>query len=229
MRLDYINFDKKITFGEILPKLQLQINHVYIDSGLLASVDPDVIDHASVEDAIDRIFFYVAALGCGDTKEIGLNNLNELGYSGLDASLNVNFEYDKLNSEVKMELGLMMHGMASYTIRTSLPNIYSAEDFANPNNRISNLEFEIQDLGYNESVIDYCTQQSKLETEAYLDLHMQELKKYLSKANVILTDEIYDAYRAFVADKAMLTFSSQPVRLTCNTSTYMKLKIGLLF
>lgn len=199
---DYINFDEKITSGEIFPKLQLQINHIYVDL--------DTSKNDETAGAGEIILSYISALGCGDVKSINDEQLSELGYSGLDGSLNIDFEYDKLNSEATIELGITAHGIGSSSIRTSLSDIYSAEDIASFNKKFSNLELEVQDLGYNQRIIEYCTRKSNLETAAYLDLHMQELKKYLSNANVILSDEIYETYRAFFVDKATIIFRSKP-------------------
>ncbi|MFW5447228.1 MAG: hypothetical protein ACKE8G_03725 [Methylophagaceae bacterium] len=203
--LDYINFEKKLMSGEILPKLQLQINNAYADLDLIKK-----IQGSSDKSAFETINAYVDALGCGDTKTIGSEQLSDLGYSGIDSSLNLNFEYNKSLATVTMEFDYIMHGMSSFLVKTSIPYIYTAEDFANINNKVNNLVFELQDLGYNESIIEHCTLESKLERNAYIEQHLQALKNYLTKANVQFSDDIYDAYRAYFVDKSTLTFTSQP-------------------
>ncbi len=203
--LDYINFEKKLTSGEILPKLQLQINHVYADIDFLKK-----IQDSSDKSAFEKINAYIDALGCGDIKTIGSEQLSDLGYSGIDSSLNLNFEYNKSLATITMNVDYIMHGMAAFLIKTSIPYIYTAQDFANINNKVNNLVFELQDLGYNESIIEHCSLESKLERDAYIEQHLQEFKNYLTKANVQLSDDLYDVYRAYFVDKATLTFSVQP-------------------
>ncbi|MBL1319810.1 MAG: hypothetical protein COA63_001940 [Methylophaga sp.] len=203
--LDYINFEKKLTSGEILPKFQLQINHVYADLDFIKKIQ-DPTDKG----AFEQVNAYIDALGCGDIESLGSEQLADLGYSGIDSSINVNFEYNKSLATVTMEFDYIMHGMSSFLIKTSIPYIYTAQDFANINNKVNNLVFELQDLGYNESIIEHCSLESKLERDAYIEQHLQALKSYLTKANVHLSDDLYAAYRAYFVDKAMLTFSSQP-------------------
>ncbi|PHS24690.1 MAG: hypothetical protein COA83_07560 [Methylophaga sp.] len=203
--LDYINFEKKITSGEILPKLQLQINHLYADLDFIKK-----IQGSSDRSAFETINAYIDALGCGDVKTIGTEQLSDLGYSGLDSSVNLNFEYNKSLATVTMEFDYIMHGMSSFLVKTSIPYIYTAQDFADLNNKVGNLVFELQDLGYNESIIEHCSLESELERDVYIEQHLQQLKNYLTKANIQLSDDLYAAYRAYFVDKATLTFTSQP-------------------
>ncbi|NOQ93196.1 MAG: hypothetical protein GQ547_01020 [Methylophaga sp.] len=200
--LDYLNFEKKIESGEILPKLQLKVNHVYADLNLIVNDDPD--------DA-ELISAYITALSCGEIKEIGSKELPELDYIGIDTSVNLNFEYDKYLSNVEMEFEITLHDMARYSAKLLIPNINSPADLANINTKISSLEFELQDLGYNSRVIEYCVKQNGLKPDVYVDKHIQALKGYVSDANIHLSENIYDAYRAYFVDQASLTIVSQPL------------------
>ena len=203
--LDYINLKQKLTSGEILPKLQLQINHVYADMDWL-----EKDQSSSKANPFEHIVSYIAALGCGDVKALGAEQLSDLGYSGIDSSLNLNFEYNKSLATVTMEFDYIMHGMGAFLVKTSIPYIYSAKDFSNIENKINSLTVQLQDLGYNENIIEYCSLESNLESDAYIDQHLQKLKNYLTKANIELSDELYAAYRAYFVDKATLSFNSQP-------------------
>lgn len=200
--LDYLNFEKKIESGEILPKLQLKVNHVYADLNLIVNDDPD--------DA-ELISAYITALSCGEIKEIGSKELPELDYIGIDTSVNLNFEYDKYLSNVEMEFEITLHDMARYSAKLLIPNINSPADLANINTKISSLEFELQDLGYNSRVIEYCVKKNGLKPDVYVDKHIQALKGYVSDANIHLSENIYDAYRAYFVDQASLTIVSQPL------------------
>lgn len=199
--LDYLNFEKKIESGEILPKLQLKINHVFAGLNLIANDEPDEAELISA---------YITALSCGDIKEIGSKELPELGYAGIDSSIHLNFEHDKYSSEVEMAFEITMHDMARYSAQLLIPNISSSSDLANINTKVSSLEFELQDLGYNNRVIEYCVKQSGLEPDAYIEQHIQALKRYLSDANIHLSKNIYDAYQAHLVEQATLTIVSQP-------------------
>ncbi len=203
--LDYINFEKKLTSGEILPKLQLQINHAYVDMELLQKNQA-----SSKNNAFELIAAYITALGCGDITEIGSEQLTDLGYSAIDSSINLNFEYNKPSATVTMEFDYILHGMSSFLVKTEIPNIYSSKDLANLNNKLNSIVFELQDLGYNNSIIEFCAHESKLEREVYIEQHLQEIKNYLTAANISLSDDLFAAYRSYFVDKSTLTFTSQP-------------------
>lgn len=203
--LDYIDFEEKIASGEIPPKLQLQINHVYADIDLI-----EKSQKTSEKNSFESISSYIAGLGCGDVRSVGVKQLSSLGYSGIDGSINLNFEYDKPRSTVVMEFDYLLHEMGSFLIKTSIPSMYSSEDFSNINNKLNSLTVEIQDLGYNENLIEYCSSEAKVDSKVYIEQHLQKLKNYLTKANIQLSDDLYAAYRAYFADRATLTFTSKP-------------------
>lgn len=198
---DYFNFEKKISSGEIPPKLQLKINHLSADFELLKNKEPE---------DFEQIASYIQALGCGDIKKISHENMSVLGYSEIDGSIKLNFEYSKLASEAKIETKLTLHGMGSYEFKTSIPNIKTVFDFSNEDNKIESLKFIVQDLGYNNNLIEYCTKQSGLSTETYINQHLQKIRSYLADADVSLSEEIFAAYRSYFVDQATLTFSIKP-------------------
>jgi hypothetical protein len=198
---DYFNLEKKISSGEILPKLQLKINHLSADLELLKNEEPE---------PFEQILSYIQTLGCGDIKKISYENMSELGYSELDGSIKLNFEYSKLASEAKIEAKLTFHGMESYAFKTSIPNIKSAVDFIKEDNKIDSSKFIVQDLGYNNNLIEYCSKQSGLSTKKYIKQHLQKLRNYLVDADISLSEEIFAAYRSYFVDQASLTFNIQP-------------------
>ena len=199
--LDYFNFEQKINSGEIPPNLQLAINHVHTDLSLLIKDSPD---------KLDKIADYMAELACSEVELTPSEKLTALGYSGIDSSISVDFEYSELTSEAEVKFELTLHDMARYAVKTSIPNVSSTVGLTNPNGKVSSLEFGIQDLGYNKKLIEYCSNQSGIQPELYVKQHIQALKKYFADASVSFSDSVYDAYRAYLIEQAHVSISSHP-------------------
>ena len=199
--LDYFNFEQKINSGEIPPKLQLAINHVHTDVGLLINDSPD---------KLGIITDYMTELACGEVNLTPSEKLTALGYSGIDSSISIDFEYSRLTSEAEVKFDLILHDMAQYAVKTTIPNVNSTVGLTNPNGKISSLELGIQDLGYNKKLIEYCSNQRGIQPERYVEQHVQALKNYFSDASVSFSDSVYDAYRAYLIEQAHVSISSHP-------------------
>jgi len=199
--LDYFNFEKKINSGEIPTKLQLAINHVRSDLGLLAN---------DSQDKLGVITDYMTDLACNKVKLTPSEKLTALGYSGIDSSISIEFEYSEITSEAEVKFDFILHDMVRYALMTAIPNVTSTVGLTNINSKVSNLELEIQDLGYNQKLIEYCSSQSKVQAEQYVKQHIKALKKYFSDANVSFSPSVYDAYRAYLVEQAHISISSHP-------------------
>lgn len=199
--LDYFNFEQKINSGEIIPKLQLAINHVHTDMGLFINDSPD---------ELGLITDYITELACGEVKLTPNEKLTALGYSGIDSSISIDFEYSELTSEAELKIDLILHDMARYAVNTSIPNVTSTVDLTNLTSNFSDLEFGMQDLGYNQRLIEYCSDQSEVNAELYVKRHIEALKNYFANANVSFSNSVYDAYKSYLIEQAYVSISSHP-------------------
>lgn len=200
---DYIDFNKKYNTHLIPDKLQIKINHAYADSALIDSF-------AEKPGKIERINSYISALGCGEITNIDNEQLLELGYSGLDASINLVYDYNTFTSTIDAVFELELHGMESYSFKTAIPNIKSYIDLTNPESTIKNLEVKVQDLGFNKKLTEYCANKTGLGETLHVDQHVEKLKNYFTKADIKLSDELYTAYHQYMHDQAEITFNFQP-------------------
>jgi small nuclear ribonucleoprotein (snRNP)-like protein len=201
---DFINFEKNITDRKIVPKLQIKLNHAHMD---LKSV-VDMLNYK--QSVFNKILQHVAAQGCGDTKLLTPKYIPELGYTEFDGSINLNYEYDEYSSLVNITFDFIWHDMTSYSFRTSVPNINSYSDFANPNNEVNSFQFVVQDLGYNQRYIEFCSEKSGIDSDEYVDHHIKRLQNYLLQASVSFSDDIYEAYREYLLNDAPVTFDINP-------------------
>lgn len=200
---DYFSLDDKLSAGKIIPKLQLKINH------LKSSVD--TLDlYAQEPDEFEQFMNHVTAQGCGDVEAVDMTLLPELGYSMLDVSLNINFEYLQSERLARFNMDLIAHDMNAVYSSVEIPNIASLKDFADPEIQLGTFNIDVQDLGYSKRVAEYCAQQSDVPVQDYAKHHVEALKSFFANAAIQLSNGIYQAYEAYVAEQAQLTFSIQP-------------------
>jgi ribosome maturation factor RimP len=202
--LDYLDVSKTIDNNEIVKKMQLKVNHAHIDlSFIMEALKQN-------KSTFDRILQRVAAQGCGDIKSINYKYLPEFGYTEFDGSLNLDFEYSDYSSVADVTFDISWHDMTSYSFKTSIPNMKTYYDFYNPENEVIDFELGIQDLGYNERFIKFCSKESGVSLKDYVDYHIDELRKYLSSANVSFSDDIYAAYKSYLSKQSTITFKIKP-------------------
>jgi hypothetical protein len=102
-----------------------------------------------------------------------------------------------------------IHDLTSFSLKGSISNVTSIADFQDPSNLLTKIYFVHQDLGYNKGWIDFCVKKSGVKAENYINHHIEHLKNYLSKANVILSDGLYDTYKASL-NRTEVTFKIMP-------------------
>ena len=202
--MDYLQLQDYINSRQIFPKLQFKVNHARINLDMVN----DVAEARST--LLNRAYNRASAQGCGEVEDIDNDFSRKLKYDELDASLNMDYTYSKDLSKIDIVFDIVVHDMASYSFRTTIPNINTYADFANPDNKVNSFQFETRDLGYNKRLIEYCAQQSGVEYAAYVDHHMEQLRNFLTNANVSFSDELFDAYKAYLADGAMITVNINP-------------------
>jgi len=196
--LDYIDLDKLIRRGEIPPKFQLKINYVHSNLEFLKSLEIS---------SFGKVAAYIAALGCGDIKEITYKYLPKMGYESIDLSAVLDVVQDDLDTR-NIHASVILHNIESYSLKTSIPNIseLSEDLFSN----IDSFEIEIENLGYNDRLIDFCSTKSKLDRNDYIKLHQQETKNYFTNAGLEISDEIYRAYSDYFSSQAIIRLVFQP-------------------
>lgn len=200
---DYFTLDDKLSAGKIIPKLQLKINH------LNASLD--MLDvYAQEPDNFEQFMNHVAAQGCGDIESLDMTLLPELGYSTLNGSININFEYSRAERLARFNVDLIAHDMNAVYTTIEVPNIASLRDFTSPDIQLGTFKIDVQDLGYSDHVAEFCAVKSNVPVQDYAQHHIAALKRFFANADIQLSDGIYQAYEAYVAEQATLTFYIQP-------------------
>lgn len=200
---DYFTLDDKLSAGELIPKLQLKINH------LNSSIDTlDV--YAQEPDPVEQFLNQVAAQGCGDVQSLGMSQLPELGYSTLDMSVNIDFDYSEAERLAKFNVDLIGHDMNAVYTTIEIPNVGSIRDFANPQVEFGTFKVGVEDLGFNEKVAEFCAEKSGVATEDYAKHHIEALKTFFTHADIQLSDGIYEAYESYVAEQATISLELQP-------------------
>ncbi len=200
---DYFTLDDKLSAGEIIPKIQLKINHL--------NTSVDMLDVYTQEPApFEQFMNHIAAQGCGEIESVDMTLLPELGYSTLDASMNINFDYSQKERLARFNIDLIAHDMNAVYTTVEIPHIANLRDFTSPDIQVGTFKVDVQDLGYSDNVAEFCAGKSDVPVEEYAEHHLEALKSFFTNADISLSDGVYEAYEAYVAEQATLTFSIQP-------------------
>jgi hypothetical protein len=189
----------------VAPKIQIKFNHIRSDVKQFSEWWGKGGDSY-----LGRIIARSRAQGCGDIKSIDFAKfIPKLGYETVEYSTILNYEYDKYASIIDLENEWTIHDLTSFSLKGSISNVTSIADFQDPSNLLTKIYFVHQDLGYNKGWIDFCVKKSGVKAENYINHHIEHLKNYLSKANVILSDGLYDTYKASL-NQTEVTFKIMP-------------------
>jgi len=189
----------------IAPKIQMKLDHVRSETKQFSEWWGEGEDGY-----LDRIIARARAQGCGDTKSIDFAKfIPKLGYETIEYSVILDYEYDKYASVIDLENEWTIHDLTSFSLKGSISNVTSIADFQDPSNLLTKVYFVHQDLGYNKGWIDFCAKESGIKADNYINHHMKHLKSFLSKANVIFSDELYNTYKASL-NQAKVTFKFMP-------------------
>ena len=201
---DLMNMMDMFRSNRLLSGMHLNINHLRTDISVITGM------LKSVKDGKSSIADRVNTLGCGDVKILNLKNLADLGYTDADISLNIGYKYHEASNIVDMSVDIIGHDVASVSMNMEIPGITSYTGIANRENNINNVSFEFQDLGFNSRMTEYCAKKINSSPSEYLENHFKLVRKTLTEGNVILSEDIYNAYKQFLVNQAKIKMDFNP-------------------
>lgn len=196
---------------EIIPKIQLKINHMRMKQLLFEIVEPANKEPYILfkdEDGSDVKLFeseiaQLLAPSCGgDSESIKLSDLQQkLGLSdNVDASINLDYEYNKYASAIDLKYGITSHNIADMFIKGTISGVNSTSSLlANQKELLTRIYFGYQDLGFYKRLNAYCAKIEGIKTEDYLDHQMESLKDFLPQIGITLSDSFYSLIKGMFA------------------------------
>ena len=202
----YGSKEQKMDPLEVVPKIQLKINHIRFDSNLVAEANKK-----QKKSQLEHMGAQVLALGCGDIKSLYfLDTFQKLGITEYDISIDLDYEYEKYASVIDMKYEYTQHNVTNIFIKSTISGIDSFMSLmTDQKNLLTKFIFGYQDLGFNKKLNDFCAKEEGIKPENYIDYKMGLLKNYLSQKNITLSDDIYNAIKA-MHNQSKITIKLMP-------------------
>ncbi|MHA7879537.1 MAG: LSm family protein [Saccharospirillum sp.] len=155
---------------------------------------------------------HLYAAGCAERDYFTFADLDLMGYQNVRTDMSLEYRWS-LNTSRLLVLGnLTTEGMYQLAFNVDLAIAGDATDpmAAMMATQLRRLEFSYTNLGFTNSVINYCARETGLTQEAFLDQHVDAWQALWRDAHIELGDDIVDGYRAFMNQPERLTIEAFP-------------------
>lgn len=160
-------------------------------------------------------FDTLAAAGCGDRSGFGVNDLMDMGYSGLVVDTRVDYRFigggQLLNVEMESDFEGMNRIRMAAELSLGANSLNSAAvGMAMTNAELLNLSLEYIDRGYAERVLAFCQEETGMNRPAYIAHHLSAWQTQLNQLGFEPGSNLTDAYRTFLNEPDQLSLTVKP-------------------
>jgi len=204
--LTLLTIETDLRSNRIPDDMGLQIEHLRIPMEALARFERN-------QDDAGRFMDTGFALGCGDVERLGMAELAEMGYSDFDISLDLSVERTGVHDMMKMIVDLDWHGGGSYTATSRVPDARTMGKLL-ASLEPPSLSFHLDSAQYNSKQVAFCSRRAGVEPKAYVEQHVNLLRQRLEDAGILLSDNLYGAYRKYLTLGETITISFNPTDMS---------------
>lgn len=157
------------------------------------------------------IFSALNSVACGDVKNIGANELLDMGYRTLETDGEFSYLLEPFAQKLTFNLNSDTRDMGTMQVSLSLANMSDnpADLRGNPP-RIKRLSVELSDNEYQRKLQTYCAAKMGLTVDAYRKVAVTKIDKSLRQQRVALHQSVLDAYARYLADPQSLRVELEP-------------------
>ncbi|MDX1431960.1 MAG: hypothetical protein R3286_05875 [Gammaproteobacteria bacterium] len=199
-----LNIEDELRSQKVPEELGLHLVHARMPTSAVANMQA-----MSVRSEFDEYFASLATLGCGDVKRIDAAELIEMGYHQLDMSMSIKVRRNAVSNYMDMRMEAEWHDGGRYFVDAQIPGDGSLNNLMASGNT-PRFSFDIENAAYNERLVTYCAEKSGQDADGFVATHVDLLKSHLEAAGVSLNEELYDAYRDYLAGGDNITISINP-------------------
>ena len=187
-------------------RMNLRLNHLRMD------LQPLVPYMAMLQSASQQPFQDYSLLGCGDLPTAGpLKVFQALGYSELDATVSLGYEWERDAKRLVVNSGFRWHDMTTSDITINLDQVAALSAAAMMSSpELSRIAITVEDEGYNARLVEYCAGIQKVSGDDFIMLHMAMLRGALQEQGITLSENLFDAYRYYLKAVGPLKLQMYP-------------------
>jgi len=195
---------------QVLPEnMKLTLRHLRMD---LQTLRPYMI---MLESQGQQPFKDYSLLGCDDLITVDpLSALQKLGYSELDATIAMGYEWDRASKNFTLNSQFRWHDMSHSDMVVNLGDIATlsaAAMLSEP--ELKRIAVSLQDEGYNARLIEHCAAGQGVSDDDFITLHMAMLRAALSEQGISLSENLYEVYRYYLQAEGPLKLQMYPASM----------------
>lgn len=206
--ISLLKLEDTLNDNQLPSNIQFSINRISMKMDfVIANFKPSQLEWST-----DRI----KAAGCGDVQTVGYELYPELGYDLYEASIKLGFAHDQSSNKMTLSGEFIGHYDRSYSFSVTFRDIKSLSSTRQyigvgvADASFEKFEIVIRDLGFNGRYRQFCADKTGVQESEYIDHHLRQLRGYLTRGNIELSDEIYTAYGELLTDDAVITLNLNP-------------------
>lgn len=156
-----------------------------------------------------------AAAGCGDRSGFSALDIVNMGYSEYVMDTRVDYQLVGSGELLSLTIDTLMRDMHNTHVELEFslgaPSRHaSAVAMAATSAQVLNVIIDYQDKGYAQRVMDFCTEDTGLDREAYLAQHLDAWQERWKHYGLVAGPQMMDAYQQFVANPDELRLRIKP-------------------
>lgn len=202
---ELLSFKERLAEGKMPMQMAVEL------TGAELQVHGPFIRALYQEPAERSVFTAMSEVACGNVRNIGSDELLQMGYRSLDADIEFSYLFEPGAQKLTFNLRTDVRDMADTRLSMSLNNVSErpGDMRVNPP-RVSQVTVELDDNQYQRKVQEFCAAKLGLDKTAYLKRAVAVFDKALRSQRIALDKPLLDAYERYLADPQSLRIELMP-------------------
>ncbi|KAF1069272.1 MAG: hypothetical protein GAK45_01139 [Pseudomonas citronellolis] len=202
---ELLSFKERLDEGKLPKQLAMEL------TGVQLQIHGPFIRALYDEPADRSVFTAMSEVACGDVRNIGADELLQMGYRTLDSNIEFSYLFEPGAQHLTFNLRSDTRDMLDLKVSTTLTNVSErpGDMRVNPP-RVSRVIVEMDDNQYQRRVQEFCAAKMRLDQAAYIKRAVQQFDHVLRLQRIALDAPLLDAYGRYLADPRSLRLELDP-------------------
>ena len=202
---ELLSFKERLADGKMPEQMAVEL------TGVELQVHGPFIQALYEHPAERSVFTAMSEVACGSVRNIGSDELLEMGYRSLDADVEFSYLFEPGAQKLTFNMRSDVRDMADTRVSMSLSNVSErpGDMRVNPP-RVSSVTVELDDNQYQRRVQEFCAAKMGVDKATYLKKAVEVFDKNLRGQRVALDKPLLDAYGRYLADPQSLRLEMTP-------------------
>ncbi|WP_207887166.1 hypothetical protein [Pseudomonas sp. 30_B] len=202
---ELLSFKERLAERKLPEQLALELQGVELE------VAGPFVQQLYAVPAEKSAFTAMSEVACGDVRNIGVDELLQMGYRTLQSDLEFSYRFEPGAQKLSFSLRNDARDMLDLHLSMLLMNVSErpGDMRVNPP-RIEQVTVEMDDNQYQRRVTEFCRGKLGLDQKAYVALSLEKFDQALRQQRIALDKPVLDAYGRYLSDPRSLRVELTP-------------------